>query len=260
METLWEGSSIFVLRGIVIQLTRARQFFAQRGLETRKGSSPANMWKGSIKITSEIGTSWLWGDRESYEKKEVNSVKAEREDGFGHYQVSQNSIIRNMGEVNEQWLPGKQFTPSCQVFKSFMCCRLIVSYLLSLWIKLQASWGDVLPCPSQIPTVRQSTLHISMGYLSSASPATPYSRKSLVVGFLCFFLYRLRNPRKSLPGCMQGLGNRKSLCKLKQRYKILPWKSITMPCLESKVRNVSDFDKDYCNTYRKYKTEVGTVL
>lgn len=29
-------------------------------------------------------------------------MKAEREDGFGHYQVSQNSIIRNMGEVNEQ--------------------------------------------------------------------------------------------------------------------------------------------------------------
>lgn len=35
-------------------------------------------------------------------KKRVNNVKAEREDGFGHYQESQNSISRNMGEVNEQ--------------------------------------------------------------------------------------------------------------------------------------------------------------
>lgn len=135
--------------------TWARQFFAQKGLETRKGSSPVNVWRGDTKNKSETGTGWLWGDWETYKKKEVNCVKAEREDGFGHHQVSQNSIIRNMGEVNEQWLPGKQFTPSCQVFKSFMCCRLIASYLLSLWIKPQASWGDVLPCPWQTPTVRQ---------------------------------------------------------------------------------------------------------
>lgn len=154
-----------------------------------------------------------------------------------------------MGEVNEQWLPGKQFTPSCQVFKSFMCCKLITSYLLSLWIKPQASWGDVLPCPSQTPWSGSTTLHSSMGYLSSASPATPYPRKSLIVGSLVFFLYLLHYPEKSLPKCMQGLGSRSFLCKLKQRYKILTWRSIAMPCLlKNKVRNVSDFGRDYCNT------------
>lgn len=60
-----------------------------------------------------------------------------------------------MGEVNEQWLPGKQFTPSHQVFKSFMCPRLIASYSLSLWIKPQTSWGDVLPWPPQATSARQ---------------------------------------------------------------------------------------------------------
>lgn len=262
-DTLWERSNVFALvEELSSSLPLNKAVLCPKRSGDKERQKPCkHVWREDTNSMLETGTGWLWDDWETYKNRGVNNVKAEREDWFGHYQMSQNSIIRNMGQVNEQWLPGKQFTPSCQVFKSFMCCRLIASYLLSLWISPTLPEVMSLPVLHRPPMSGSSTLGISTGCLSSASQVTPCSRKSLVMGSQGFFSVPFALPQKGLTQMSVRTSKQKDFVEFKHRYKILIWKCNTMPCLlESKVRNVSDFDGDYSNTQRICETEVGTVL
>ena len=218
-DTLWERSSMFALvEELSSSLPLNKAVLCSKRSGDKERQQPCrHVWGEDTKSTLETGTAWLWGDWETYKNKGVNSVKAEREDGFGHYQVSQNSIIRNMGEVNEQWLPGKQFTPSCQVFKSFMCRRLIASYLLSLWIKPQTSWGNVLPCPSQATNVRQLSAGHKHGLSQLSLSGNTLLKEILSYGCTRFFSVPFALPQKGPTQMCVGTGKQKDFVEFKTK-------------------------------------------